>query len=301
MKLKQLRQMSGLSQVNFAKQFNISQNALSNYENGIRDIGIDLLKKISQKYNCTIDYLLDNDLIDDDRISNALVEERKRYGYSLEELSFKTKIPLHDLKAYEEGLEPINEYLLNKICKTYGITTNKFYFETDIYDDFIPEIFNGNVDAYEKFKASVDEDAESEQQTTYSTKKYAYINEALKDALTNKLNNYTDAYPKITEKNSDANKPGNLVVKKGILQTHKNAIAYNITFYERHKTKAEITKLTDSIETDIENISKKLSTFIIVPQTTHDSIEISLKLLRLQLKHLKEAGIIVDFGALDPS
>lgn len=48
MKLKQLRLMSGLSQVNFAKQFNISQNALSNYENGNRAISLELLKEISR-------------------------------------------------------------------------------------------------------------------------------------------------------------------------------------------------------------------------------------------------------------
>lgn len=162
MKLKQLRLMSGLSQVNFAKQFNISQNALSNYENGNRAISLELLKEISRRYHCPIDYLLDNDQICDGRIATALVTERETQGYTLNELSKETKIPLQDLKAYEEGLEPINLYLLEKICKTYGISIYEFYKNNEIYDEYIPEIFNDNVDSYENFKIAVKNDAENE-------------------------------------------------------------------------------------------------------------------------------------------
>lgn len=162
MKLKQLRQMLGLSQASFAKQFNISQNTLSNYENGNRTISFDLLKEISQKYQCPIDYLLDNDQICDGRLPSALKMEREANGYTLEMLSKETKIPLPDLKSYEEGLEPINKFLLEIICKTYGITIFEFYNKNDMYDDYIPEIFNGDADIYENFKEAKDKDAQKE-------------------------------------------------------------------------------------------------------------------------------------------
>lgn len=162
MKLKQLRQMHGLSQADFAKQFGLSQNALSNYENGNRGVSPSLLKEISQKYNCPIDYLLDNDLIGDGRISEALISQRKEQGITLNELSEKTKIPLRDLKAYEKGDEPINLYLLDIICGFYGISVYDFYVENDMYDEYIPKPFNGDVVSYEEFKKAVDQDALSE-------------------------------------------------------------------------------------------------------------------------------------------
>ena len=162
MKLKQLRLISGLSQANFAKQFNIPQNTLSNYENGNRTISFDLLKEISKKYHCPIDYLLDNDQICDGRMPGALRAEREANGYTVEMLSEETKIPLRDLKAYEAGLEPINKFLLEIICKTYGITIYEFYHNTGIYDEYIPEVFDGDVNAFEAFKKAQDLDAQSE-------------------------------------------------------------------------------------------------------------------------------------------
>lgn len=162
MKLKQLRRMVGLNQVSFAKLFGLSQNTLSNYESGNRAISSEMLKSIANKFGCTVDYLLDNDQICDDRISTALVTERKHYGVSLDELSKHTKIPLQDLKSYEEGLEPINRYLLELICKYYGISLYKFYLDTGLYDEYIPEIFNGDVDKYEAFKNARDLDAAKE-------------------------------------------------------------------------------------------------------------------------------------------
>ena len=159
MKLKQLRLMSGLSQENFAKQFNISQNTWSNYENENRAISLDLIKKIAQKFQCPTDYLLDNDQIYDGRIAGALTDERIANGYTLKELSEETKIPLQDLKDYEEGIEPINQFLLMKLCKLYGKSIYQFYVDHEMYDEYIPEIFNGDVDKYEAFKIARDNDA----------------------------------------------------------------------------------------------------------------------------------------------
>lgn len=162
MKLKQLRLMSGLRQAEFAKQFGISQNTLSNYENGNRRIDLTLLKKISQKYKCPIDYLLDNDLIHDGRIGEALSSERQQNGYTLEELSETTKIPLQDLIDYEEGIEPINKYILEIICNVYGISLSKFYVDNNMYDETIPEIFSGDVDKYEEFQQAIVDDVKQE-------------------------------------------------------------------------------------------------------------------------------------------
>ena len=159
MKIKQLRLMHGLSQKEFAQQFNLAQNTLSQYENEIRKPDIDLIKAIAKVYKVPIDYLLDIDQICDDRIGDALKSERLQQGLDLSELASITKIPQKDLEDYENGIEPINLYLLKKICEAYDKTLYEFYVDNEMYDEYIPEIFNGDVDMYERFKKARDEDA----------------------------------------------------------------------------------------------------------------------------------------------
>lgn len=59
-KLKEVRKQAGLSQEQFAEKMNISRSAIAKWETnkGIPDI--DNLKAISQLFNVSIDYLLDN-------------------------------------------------------------------------------------------------------------------------------------------------------------------------------------------------------------------------------------------------
>ena len=58
MRLKELRMKKGLSQVKLAMELNIAQNTLSRYETGEREAGYDMLIKIADYFNVSIDYLL---------------------------------------------------------------------------------------------------------------------------------------------------------------------------------------------------------------------------------------------------
>lgn len=168
MKLKQLRIIRGLTQSEFATIFGISQNTLSNYENGKREPSVEWLKLVSKKMNCPLDYLTDSDQIYDGRLGQALKDERKFHGYSLEDLSKETKIPLHDLKNYEEDIESINYYLLSLICDFYELSVPEFYVRHEMWDEEIPEIFKGDVDAHLRFLKARDKDALTEALTSYT-------------------------------------------------------------------------------------------------------------------------------------
>lgn len=56
--IKNLREDHDLSQADVAKQLNCSQVAYSYYEIGRRDIPTDVLIKLSDIYDCSVDYLL---------------------------------------------------------------------------------------------------------------------------------------------------------------------------------------------------------------------------------------------------
>ena len=58
MRLKDIREDRDLKQQEIASYLHIKQNTYSQYENGHRQIPIDLLIKLSEYYKTSVDYLL---------------------------------------------------------------------------------------------------------------------------------------------------------------------------------------------------------------------------------------------------
>ncbi|MDE5547627.1 MAG: helix-turn-helix domain-containing protein [Clostridia bacterium] len=57
-RLKELRLEFGATQQQLSKVLNIKQNTYSQYENGSRQIPIDVLIKLAKYYEVSVDYLL---------------------------------------------------------------------------------------------------------------------------------------------------------------------------------------------------------------------------------------------------
>ena len=56
--LKEIRQKNNLTQEELAKKINTSRSNIANYENDKNMPSVDILEKISQLFDCSIDYLL---------------------------------------------------------------------------------------------------------------------------------------------------------------------------------------------------------------------------------------------------
>lgn len=56
--LKTIRKERNLNQLKVAIDLNISREALSHYENGKREPSLDMLNKMSEYFNVSIDYLI---------------------------------------------------------------------------------------------------------------------------------------------------------------------------------------------------------------------------------------------------
>ena len=59
--LRQIRKEQNLNQLKVAMDLNISREALSHYENGKREPSIDLLNKLSEYFNVSIDFLINGE------------------------------------------------------------------------------------------------------------------------------------------------------------------------------------------------------------------------------------------------
>ena len=58
MRLKDLREDSDITQKELAEFLHVRQNTYSQYENGQRQIPLELLIKLAKHYNTSIDYIL---------------------------------------------------------------------------------------------------------------------------------------------------------------------------------------------------------------------------------------------------
>ena len=59
MRIKELREENGLTQQAVAEFLNVKQNTYSQYENGKRQLSIDMLIKLAKFYKVTTDYILE--------------------------------------------------------------------------------------------------------------------------------------------------------------------------------------------------------------------------------------------------
>ncbi len=59
--LRQIRIAKNLNQQKVAMDLNISREALSHYETGRREPSLDMLKKLSEYFNVSIDYLINGE------------------------------------------------------------------------------------------------------------------------------------------------------------------------------------------------------------------------------------------------
>lgn len=74
-RLKELRKEQGLTQVQFAKRFNISAGTIGNWESGNRTPDTDMLKRIANFFDTTVDYLIGRSDLKFDNVNNRLEHE----------------------------------------------------------------------------------------------------------------------------------------------------------------------------------------------------------------------------------
>lgn len=60
-RLKPLRQLNGMSREELAAKLEVSFSTIANYEQGVREPNFKTLRKLSEIFNVTVDYLIENE------------------------------------------------------------------------------------------------------------------------------------------------------------------------------------------------------------------------------------------------
>lgn len=105
-KLQEIRKLRGLTQEQVAKYLGITQNQLSYYENGKREISIDMLQQLAKLYGCDYNYLLGNDKNINEQITINFREDEIT-DEDLEVIAFANEFVMNLSMMYKmsEGIE----------------------------------------------------------------------------------------------------------------------------------------------------------------------------------------------------
>jgi len=108
-RLKEARKKSGYNQIDAAKKLGISNGTLSGYERNYRDPDTDILKKMADLYEVSVDWLLGHEVKDVDSMSDDEIDEEIKE--IMQEVNVLYK---NEPKNKQEKLE-----ILRKIIRTF--------------------------------------------------------------------------------------------------------------------------------------------------------------------------------------
>lgn len=160
-----LRDKAGVRDSDVAKNTGIPQSTFSDWKKGKSSPKHEKLQKIADYFGVSLEYLLGNSYIEN--MGPIIKEEREQQGFSQEELAEQAGISAHSLDRYELLDEPIREDILNDIADALGTSVLEMMYDHGMYDEQIPEYFDGDVVKYEEFKKAQEEDAKKERDLYY--------------------------------------------------------------------------------------------------------------------------------------
>lgn len=128
LRLKELRENRNLTQAELAKLLKVSPSAIGMYEQGRRDPDSSTLKKLSVLFNVSVDYLLDNQLPQNDTLPALTPKDERQIAKDLENIvdSLNGAAAMSDDPEDEEDREMLKAALLQAMTLSKRLAKKKF-------------------------------------------------------------------------------------------------------------------------------------------------------------------------------
>lgn len=125
-RLKELRIANNVSQTEIANLLDVTRQAYSRYELGQRELGYDMLCKLADYYNVSVDYLIghDSSLLAERSMSDIAENFIREYGELFSDETFQSYVRLYKLMDARQRI-----FVLGMIVgwlKEQGITIKNF-------------------------------------------------------------------------------------------------------------------------------------------------------------------------------
>lgn len=159
-RIKKQREKARLSQDKLAEKLGMKRTNIANYEAGRVIPPSNVLRDLTNIFNITADYLIIKDGVYD--LGIAIKEEREEQGLTQKELGEFIGVDQRKLSHYELGTIPVPYEFAEKIAEAFGMSSAEFLEKYNMFDEHIPEEFDGDVNKFLEFEKAKEEDALSE-------------------------------------------------------------------------------------------------------------------------------------------
>ena len=124
-RLKTLRKRDGITQTEFAKEFNVSAGTIGNWETGAREPDYQTLLRIADFFGVSADYLLGHD--ENSSVTPAVTKFRElriARGIQQKDLAIKLGVPANTYNQWETGKRDPDYQHLSKIADYFGVSVD---------------------------------------------------------------------------------------------------------------------------------------------------------------------------------
>jgi transcriptional regulator with XRE-family HTH domain len=127
--LRKLREFKNLDRKTLANILGVTYQAIFQYENGVREPSLDILKKISAYFGVTIDYLVNGEKenINISKIKNLV----KKLNYNFKEFAQDIGESVYEIENIVLNNAEPSEQVINSICEKYCIPRTEFETRSD--------------------------------------------------------------------------------------------------------------------------------------------------------------------------
>ena len=124
--LKYLREQKGLNQADLAKILGVKQPTVGNWEVGKREPDIDMLIRLAEYFDVTLDDIVLKDLRPPaSRYAENILYLRKRHGLSQMDIGQLLKVTQKCVSKYEKGESAVDVEKLMKLADFFGVTLDQ--------------------------------------------------------------------------------------------------------------------------------------------------------------------------------
>ena len=174
-RVKRERVLAKLTQDELAAKLNflaeseskINRGMVSKWENDRETPSLENLRKLCKLFNRPMDYFAMSDDVCIEGLGAALEKSIEESGLSTAEVAATINVYESDILRYEDD-EPLSFCVAEDFAmEIMGLGFYEFLDAFNLYDDYVPPIFDGDIEQYERFRKAVEEDYKRECAASY--------------------------------------------------------------------------------------------------------------------------------------
>lgn len=162
-RIKQLCSVKNTTLIGLEREVGLGRGTIRNWDTN--SPSVDKVQKVAEYFKVSLDDLIFGEEIHD--MGHIVEEERENQGLSRKELAEEIGVSEDEIEKYELNEIPIRETRIEEIAKFFGMSWTELLDKYNLYDEYIPDILDKDVNRNETFKKALENDQAEDSNRKY--------------------------------------------------------------------------------------------------------------------------------------